>query len=340
MLGSVPLRKQELPLTTNESQFIRGALLDGGLRTDGRGPFEMRAISLRCGRADTVGGHVELQLGDTRVLAVVHCEAIEPFPDRPTEGFFQFNLEFSPMASPNFDAGRPDAKLVSEVSRVVERGLRESRAVDTESLCIVGGVKVWSLRIDCHVLDHAGNLIDAASLASIAALLNYRRPDVTVDGDGAITIHELHEREPVPLSIHHIPIAVSFGYFSPPEDSPDDEERLVVDPSLKEELVMDGRITLTLNPHQELCGCQKSGGAPLASSQIVRCAHIAGVKVVEMHDTLQKALAAAEALRNPDQKKKRKGIGGDRSGGKQAGGGGGAKVASEEPTEVPTAVPE
>jgi exosome complex component RRP45 len=332
MLSSVPLRKQELPLTKNESQFIRDALLDGGLRTDGRGSFEMRQISLRCGRADTVGGHVELSLGDARVLAVVHCEAIEPFPDRPTEGFFQFNLEFSPMASPNFESGRPDPKLVSEISRVVERGLRESRAVDTESLCIVGGVKVWSLRVDCHVLDHAGNLIDATSLASIAALLNYRRPDVTVDGDGVITIHELHEREPVPLSIHHIPIAVTFGYFSPPEsDAEDGQEVLVVDPSLKEELVMDGRVTLTLNPHQELCGCQKSGGSPIASSQIVRCAHIAGVKVVEMHETLQKALDAAEALRNPEQKKKRKGIGAARPDSKAA--------ATEEPTEAPTALP-
>jgi len=203
MLGAVPLRKQELPLTANESQFIRAALA-GGLRTDGRGLLELRQLQLRCGRADAEGGHVELSLGETRVLAVVACEAIEPFPDRPTEGFFAFNLEFSPMASPNFEAGRPAASLVSEVSRVVERGLRESRAVDTESLCIVGGVKVWSLRVDCHVLDHGGNLIDAAALASIAALLNYRRPDVTVGGEGEITVHPLSEREPVPLSIHHV----------------------------------------------------------------------------------------------------------------------------------------
>ena len=316
MLSAVPLRKQELPLTANETQFIRAAL-DEGLRTDGRGPFEMREISLRCGRADTVGGHVELSLGETRVLAVVHCEAIEPFPDRPTEGFFQFNLEFSPMASPNFEPGRPDAKLVSEVSRVVERGLRESRAVDTESLCIVGGVKVWSLRVDCHVLDHAGNLIDAVSLAAIAALLNYRRPDVTVDGDGAITIHDLQEREPVPLSIHHIPIAVTLGYFTPPEDSAE-EEKLIVDPCLKEELVMDGRVTVILNPHQELCGCQKSGGAPITSAQMIRCAHVAAVKVAEMHTVLQQALEAAEALRNPEQKRRRQGIGGPRPETKEA----------------------
>ena len=137
----------------------------------------------------------------------------------------------------------------------------------------------------------------------------------------------------MPLSIHHIPIAVSFGYFNPPEeDAEDGKEVLVVDPSLKEELVMDGRVTLTLNPHQELCGCQKSGGSPIASSQIVRCAHIAGVKVAEMHETLQKALDAAEALRNPEQKKKRKGIGADRLGAQAA-------ATTEEAIEAPTALP-
>ena len=50
-----------------------------------------------------------------------------------------------------------------ELGRVVERGLRESRAIDTEALCIVAGEKVWSIRVDLHVLDHGGNLTDACS---------------------------------------------------------------------------------------------------------------------------------------------------------------------------------
>lgn len=50
-----------------------------------------------------------------------------------------------------------------ELGRVVERGLRESRAIDTEALCIVAGEKVWSIRVDIHILDHGGNLTDACS---------------------------------------------------------------------------------------------------------------------------------------------------------------------------------
>ena len=33
---------------------------------------------------------------------------------------------------------------------------RESRAVDTESLCVVAGRAVWSLRLDLRVLDNEG----------------------------------------------------------------------------------------------------------------------------------------------------------------------------------------
>lgn len=44
---------------------------------------------------------------------------------------------------------------------------------------------------------------------------------------------------------------------------------LAVDPLWKEEQVMEGRMTLTLNVHKELCGVQKAGGVPLDASQIV-----------------------------------------------------------------------
>jgi hypothetical protein len=36
---------------------------------------------------------------------VVRCEVVEPYADRPTEGFFIFNTEFSPMASPSVEVG-------------------------------------------------------------------------------------------------------------------------------------------------------------------------------------------------------------------------------------------
>ena len=34
--------------------------------------------------------------------------------------------------------------------------------------------QVWSLRVDLHVLDYCGNIIDCAAIAAIAALKHFR----------------------------------------------------------------------------------------------------------------------------------------------------------------------
>lgn len=49
------------------------------------------------------------------------------------------------------------------------------------TVCCIAA-QVWFLRVDIHVLDADGNLADAAVLSALAALLSFRRPDVTVGG--------------------------------------------------------------------------------------------------------------------------------------------------------------
>lgn len=80
-------------------------------------------------------------MGQTRVVSVVAATLEAPYPDRPTEGALRFNVEFSPMASPAFEPGRPGEDSI-EVARLLDRGLRQSRAVDQEALCVVAGRKV------------------------------------------------------------------------------------------------------------------------------------------------------------------------------------------------------
>lgn len=49
--------------------------------------------------------------GSTRVMAVVSAALEAPYPDRPSEGPLRFNVEFSPMASPAFEPGKPGARV-------------------------------------------------------------------------------------------------------------------------------------------------------------------------------------------------------------------------------------
>ncbi|KAJ1839921.1 3'-5'-exoribonuclease [Coemansia sp. RSA 2706] len=267
----------EIEPSNIERSFLLESL-EKGIRVDGRGIYDYRTLKISCG---PTAGLVEVQLGQTRVLARVSCEVTRPFPDRPTEGIVQFNAELSSMCAPGFDSsGKPSAQEVA-VTRMLERVIRQSRAVDTEALCILAGEKVWTVRIDIHFLDHGGNLVDAASVAAIAALRHFRRPDVTVDGEEAI-IHDVRERNPVPLSIHHTPVCVTFGFFG--------EAIMVLDTSLLEEQTQVSSFTVTLNSHREVCALNKAGGIPLSPGQIQRCIQIALAKVDELNEKIQEAI--------------------------------------------------
>jgi exosome complex RNA-binding protein Rrp42 (RNase PH superfamily) len=224
-----------------------------------------------------------------RVLVVVSCEVVKPYPDRPTEGFFKFNISFSPMASPAF-GGRVSSQGV-EIGRIVERGLRESGAIDTEALCIIAGEKVWSVRLDMHVLDDHGNLTDCCGIGAITALHHFRRPDVTISGD-AVIVHSAKERDPVGLSIHHMPISVTFSIFG--------EDTLVVDPSWKEEHCCNGKMTITLNAQHEMCAMQKAGGVALSVQKILEATLIAQVKVLELSEAIHSALHKDKLSRKTD----------------------------------------
>lgn len=41
---------------------------------------------------------------------------------------------------------------------------RESGAVDMESLCVVVGKLVWSIRVDLHILDNGGYAMSTSDL--------------------------------------------------------------------------------------------------------------------------------------------------------------------------------
>jgi len=196
------------------------------------------------------------------------------------------------MACIEFGQERRNTAQV-ELGRIVERGLRESRAIDTEALCIVAGKKVWCIRCHIHVLDHGGNLIDCAALATILGLLHFRRPDVTVVGE-EVTIHSLKERLPVPLSIHHIPISITFAVF-------EEGEIIVCDPTYKEEQAMESRMTMTLNAQEEICAVQKAGGSPLEVEQILECTRIAVVKVQALDRWIKDQLALDAERRKSQQ---------------------------------------
>lgn len=260
---------KEAPLSNCERDFLLKAI-EEKKRLDGRQTYDYRKMKITFG---TDYGCCFVDLGKTRVMAQVSCELVTPKESRPNEGIMFFNIELSPMASPSFEQGR-QSELSVKLNRQLERCLRNSKCLDTESLCVVSGEKVWQIRVDVHLLNHDGNLMDAASIAAITALCHFRRPDVAIQGD-EVTVYPSDERDPIPLSIYHMPISVSFAFFQ-------QGTYLLVDPCEREERVMDGLLMIAMNKHREICSIQSSGGIMLLKEQVMRCSKIASVKVSEI----------------------------------------------------------
>ncbi len=138
-------------------------------RIDGRGFDEFRNVEIIPNVIEKAEGSALVKLGDTQVVVGVKMQPGEPYPDTPDRGVIIVNAELVPLASPTFEPGPPDENSI-ELARVVDRGIRESEAVDLSKLVIEEGEKVWIVFVDIHALDDDGNLLDASALAAIAAL--------------------------------------------------------------------------------------------------------------------------------------------------------------------------
>lgn len=227
----------------------------------------------------------------TRILVKTSAEVTVPYPDRPLDGAFAISVELSPMTSPAFEVGRPTETEVL-LSRLLEKTIRRSNALDTESLCLIAGQKCWSLRVDVHVLSHDGNLTDAACFAAIASLRHFRKPDTSIEG-GVLTVYTPAEREPVPLSWLHSPFCISWSFYG------DEAETAILDATWSEEQLRVGSCTISMNKHGEICQISKLGGTPVEAVALLQCTGVGLTKVKELSHLLDAKLA--EDLKRRDK---------------------------------------
>ncbi|MEM2918285.1 MAG: exosome complex protein Rrp42 [Candidatus Altiarchaeota archaeon] len=207
--------------------YIRN-LISQGKRVDGRKFDEYRKLEIIKGYvSEKCCGSALVNLGNTKVLVGVSMDVGEPYPDAPEEGVLTVSAELRPVASSKFELGPPD-DISIEIARVVDRGIREAKAIELEKMFIEEG-KVWIIFVDIHVLDYMGNLIDASGIAAISALLNTKIPKYE---DDKIVRGEFQGK----LPLREIPIPCTTAKIS---------NAFVFDPNLDEEYAMDSRLTVT-----------------------------------------------------------------------------------------------
>jgi exosome complex component RRP42 len=259
-------------LVTRVRQKQIGQLIDTGKRLDGRGLSDYREIKVEQGIIERAEGSARVLLGKTEVLVGVKIETGEPFLDTPNEGVQTVNAELVPLASAAFEPGPPDENSI-ELARIVDRGIRESKAIDTAKLCIEPGKKVFIVFVDVYVLNHDGNLIDASALAAVAALLNTKMPNYEIK-DGEVKIKTGY----TPLPIKSRPITVTLGKIN---------DKLIVDPWLEEEQIMDSRLSMAINDEGNICAVQKGGAGYFTPQQILEATKIVQEKAAELRKKLK-----------------------------------------------------
>jgi len=246
-------------------------LIEKGNRLDGRDPLEYRELKIEQGLIERAEGSARVLLGKTEVVVGVKVEMGEPFPDTPNEGVMTVNAELVPFASSDYEPGPPDENSI-ELARIVDRGIRESKMIDTEKLVIEPGKKVFVVFIDVYVLNYDGNLIDASALAAVSALTNTKMNKYEIE-EGEVKIKSGYEQ--LPLRNH--PITVTCAKIG---------NKLVVDPWVEEEQVMDARISFAIDEDDNIRAIQKGGSGYFEPQQVFEAANIAKEKAKELRKKL------------------------------------------------------
>lgn len=246
-------------------------LLNVDTRLDGRKPTEYRnPIEVEHGIIKTAEGSAKVKIGETEVMVGVKLEVGEPYPDTPDEGTIIVGAELLPMSNPEFELGPPGIQAI-ELARVVDRGIRESKALDFKKLCIEKGGKIWMVIIDICPINDAGNLFDASSLAALAALKNTKYPEF--DGEKV----DYKKKTGKKLELEKTPIAVTVIKIG---------DKFIVDPDTEEEKVVDARLTVSSIEDGTLCALQKGGDFPLTMEDIDRMLDIGIEKGKELRKHL------------------------------------------------------
>ncbi|AKB12068.1 ribosomal RNA-processing protein RRP42 [Methanosarcina thermophila] len=259
-------------IATLKKDYIYNLMIKGK-RQDGRGFKDFRDIKLETNVIAKAEGSAKVTLGNTQVLVGVKLQTGTPFPDSQDEGVIITNLELNPIASPEFEPGPPREEAI-EMARVVDRGIRESGAIDIKKLCITVGESVWIVFIDVHVLNDDGNIIDASCLAAIAALMTTIIPNEQ-QGIGPN----------VPLPMKELPVGVTLAKIG---------SKLMVDPSLDEEAVCETKLTVVSGSDGAVVGMQKMGSAPLTEAEVLEAIDIACEKAAELRELYLKDLVRQE----------------------------------------------
>lgn len=228
--------------------------LSEGKRFDGRKPDEYRELSIELQPSKKSEGSARVRLGKTEVIVGVKMDVSEPYPDSPNAGNLVVSAELLPLSSKKYEPGPPRIESI-ELGRVIDRGIRESKFIDFEKLCIKEKEKVWTIFIDIYSINDDGNLFDAAGIGAVAALRNARIPKYNEE-EGRVAFGEW-SKEKLPLK-KETPLSITVHKLG---------DSLILDPTTEEEDSSETRITIAIADAEVIHSVQKGNSREITTEE-------------------------------------------------------------------------
>ena len=204
--------------------------------------MDYREISIETNVLQKTSGSASVKIGDSEVLAGIKVELGRPFPDTPDKGIIICNAELLPICSAFIEPGPPSEDAI-ELSRVSDRGIRESGMIDLPQLVIREGEDVFAVFIDIAVINEDGNLFDACSYAIAAALHGATMPTFKIENDKVVILEKVK-----PLPILSLPISTTFVKIG---------DKILLDPNAEEQTMCEARLTLVTDDKGNFVSAQK-----------------------------------------------------------------------------------
>ena len=260
-------------------------LIKAAVRTDGRDETQHRPLSISFGPDY---GCCLTTIGNSKVMTQISANIAEPRLTRPSEGVINIRVDLSMLGFTNYDTSRSSDECV-QLTRLLHKGIKDARCLDLDSLCIVSGEKVWHIQADVTILNHEGNLIEAASISTLAALAHFRRPEVSIE-DGKVVLHPFETSEPIGFTMLHFPFLMKFAFFKEATIS-------YVDPSEDEERFCDGYLIVGANIFKDITLLHIAGKSLISKDQILKQCHYATKRTRVLNEEIKKALSLDEKER-------------------------------------------
>jgi len=312
------MQTTEKLLSLDPKAYLR-KFITSNVRPDKRTPHAVRSTTVvpTILPRNTYGSSL-VRLGNTQIISAITLSIGQPPPSLPSSGELDVSVTFSPLCGRRYNiAGKVvhseegsscggavtsvavNASDPQAIESFVKRAVLGSDMVDLTQLCLEEGKSAWKVRISCSVLNHDGNVVDALLLGCVSALSDLKLPltkFVSIDNNEKDGIYQIilpeseeinntsleNDRKRMKLHLKRIPIPLTIGVF---------EGNLLLDPTLAEEAVCDGIITvivdaLTLSSDGDksnatLLNLQKNGKG-ISAQRLALCVQLCCGRAEEM----------------------------------------------------------